>query len=43
MWIDSQEERDPDPINVLDHEDSTTSSVSLGDTHIWRENGDNNV
>jgi hypothetical protein len=25
------------------HEDSATSSVSLGDTHIWRDSGDSNV
>jgi hypothetical protein len=27
----------------LDHESSAASSVSLGDTHIWRDNGDSNV
>ena len=26
-----------------DREESTASSVSLGDTHIWRDNGEANV
>lgn len=41
MWIDG----DPTDANetLLEHEESATSSVSLGDTHVWRENGDDNV
>jgi hypothetical protein len=27
----------------LDREESAASSLSLGDTHIWRDNGDANV
>lgn len=27
----------------IDREESGTSSVSLGDTHVWRDNGDANV
>lgn len=27
----------------LQHEESAGSSLSLGDTHIWRDNGDTNV
>lgn len=27
----------------LQREESTSSNVSLGDTHIWRDNGDDNV
>jgi hypothetical protein len=31
------------PDSELNREESTTSSLSLGDTHIWRDNGDANV
>jgi hypothetical protein len=42
VWIHQK----PDSRNetpVLEHEESNASLVSLGDTHIWRENGDRNV
>jgi hypothetical protein len=41
MWIG----RDLTDTNetLLEREESTASSVSLGDTDVWRENGDDNV
>lgn len=50
IWINKKDEDnsigdDPQnaPENGLDREESAASSVSLGDTHIWRDNGDANV
>ncbi|PBP25852.1 hypothetical protein BUE80_DR003231 [Diplocarpon rosae] len=34
---------DASPASEISREDSNTSAVSLGDTHIWREDGDANV
>lgn len=28
---------------VMQREESATSTVSLGDTHVWRDDGDENV
>jgi len=47
LWIDngsdpSQPNGDASEAEIT-REDSATSSVSLGDTHIWRDNGDANV
>lgn len=45
MWIrersESEESIDESP--RFDREESTASSVSMGDTHVWRDNGDANV
>ncbi|OBT48734.1 hypothetical protein VE00_00756 [Pseudogymnoascus sp. WSF 3629] len=43
MWIHQRPSADGGTPRTLEHEESTASSVSLGDTHIWRENGDSNV
>lgn len=45
MWInrDDVDESANDDSAELDRQESTSSSLSLGDTHIWRENGDSNV
>ncbi|RDW64203.1 DUF221-domain-containing protein [Coleophoma crateriformis] len=50
IWINGQKGSNDDSTNrgaqspdPLGRQASTESSVSLGDTHIWRENGDNNV
>ncbi|KAL3417820.1 hypothetical protein PVAG01_10830 [Phlyctema vagabunda] len=45
VWLNGQPQTNggtssPDP---LGRQESTESSVSLGDTHIWRDNGDSNV
>jgi hypothetical protein len=46
MWINknsgSESESTGEPTQ-LEREESLASSVSLGDTHIWRDNGDGNV
>jgi calcium permeable stress-gated cation channel len=45
MWINralaSDDNDTPSPEIV--REESAASSMSLGDTHVWRENGDDNV
>lgn len=45
MWInrDDGDESANDDSADLDRQESTSSSLSLGDTHIWRDNGDGNV
>ncbi|KAJ5032320.1 uncharacterized protein L3040_008927 [Drepanopeziza brunnea f. sp. 'multigermtubi'] len=49
LWINrdgdegSHSNGDIPPESDIFREDSNTSSVSLGDTHIWRDNGDANV
>lgn len=45
MWInrDDRDESANDDSADLDRQESTSSSLSLGDTHIWRDNGDANV
>ena len=45
MWIRERSESEVfiDESTPTDREESTTSSVSLGDTHIWRDTGDTNV
>jgi len=46
MWINkapgNESETHEEP-SQLDREESGASTVSLGDTHIWRDNGDANV
>ncbi|TVY15078.1 Calcium permeable stress-gated cation channel 1 [Lachnellula arida] len=42
IWINKGSESNGDA-SELDREDSAASSVSLGDTHIWRDNGEENV
>jgi calcium permeable stress-gated cation channel len=45
LWINRESTSDDDdtPSPEIVHEESVASSVSLGDTHVWRENGDDNV
>jgi len=48
IWIDKRSEPDSngesaEPSSQIQHEESAASSMSLGDTHIWRDNGDSNV
>jgi hypothetical protein len=45
MWVDKAAESttNGDSAIPLQHEESAASSMSLGDTHIWRDNGDSNV
>lgn len=46
MWIrdrDESESNDGLSSAQIEREQSAASSVSLGDTHIWRDNGDSNV
>ncbi|PMD39672.1 DUF221-domain-containing protein [Hyaloscypha variabilis F] len=43
-WINTDSDLNGDgPQTDLAREESAASSVSLGDTHIWRDNGDANV
>jgi hypothetical protein len=41
MWVEGAPEAESE--DLLEPQQSTDSSVSLGDTHVWREDGDNNV
>ncbi len=46
MWThqtSSGDEEDETPSPEIVREESAASSLSLGDTHVWRENGDYNV
>jgi hypothetical protein len=49
IWINKDEEPEAEingstpHLEHLDREESAASSISLGDTHIWRDSGDNNV
>jgi calcium permeable stress-gated cation channel len=45
MWINRALTSDDDytPSPEIVREESAASSMSLGDTHVWRENGDDNV
>jgi hypothetical protein len=44
MWINSDpEEQSYGEAAQLAREESLASSVSIGDTHVWRDNGDANV
>jgi len=44
MWINRALTSDYDtPSPEIVREESAASSMSLGDTHVWRENGDDNV
>ena len=44
VWINKKSDSNGDaPELALDREQSAASSVSLGDTHIWRDNGEANV
>jgi hypothetical protein len=41
VWINGIPDSNGDVVtSELDREESATSSVSLGDTHIWRDNGE---
>ncbi|TVY75731.1 Calcium permeable stress-gated cation channel [Lachnellula suecica] len=42
LWLDKKPDSSGDT-PVFDREESAASSVSLGDTHIWRDNGEENV
>jgi len=43
MWINRESTSDDTPSPEIFHEESAASSMSLGNTHVWRENGDGNV
>jgi hypothetical protein len=48
MWINRASRTDDNgddetPSSEIVREESAASSMSLGDTHVWRENGDDNV
>ncbi|KAF8851454.1 DUF221-domain-containing protein [Acephala macrosclerotiorum] len=44
LWLNKSSDSNSDaPESDLAREESAASSVSLGDTHIWRDNGDANV
>jgi calcium permeable stress-gated cation channel len=45
MWINRSLTSDDDdiPSPEIVREESAASSMSLGDTRVWRENGDDNV
>jgi hypothetical protein len=44
MWINRASTSDDDtPSPEIIRDESAASSMSLGDTHVWRENGDENV
>lgn len=45
MWINQAPTSDDDetPSPDIVREESAASSMSLGDTHVWRENGDDYV
>jgi calcium permeable stress-gated cation channel len=46
MWINRTSRSDDDdgtPSPEIVREESAASSMSLGDTHVWRENGEDNV
>lgn len=44
IWINDAPGSEPNSSTPqLDREESASSSISFGDTHIWREVGDSNV
>ncbi len=46
IWVDherSNNDSNDNGLTQVNQEESAASSVSLGDTHVWRENGDSNV
>jgi len=47
IWINQDQEAETNGstphLDHLDREESAASSISLGDTHIWRDSGDSNV
>ncbi len=47
VWINESKpgtsDEAPSSPPLIEHQESSDSQVSLGDTHIWRENGDENV
>jgi hypothetical protein len=43
LWINKADDASNGDSAPLDQQESTSSSLSLGDTHIWRDNGDANV
>ena len=43
VWINDKKPSNNGQPAQLRTEESTNSTMSLGDTHIWQDNSDNNV